>query len=100
MLETIFYPMFAAVIYSISQYLKKSEKQVPDNERFSINKLVATAIYGMFIGLVAYLTGVEVTEQYMLEQSAAYGFVAVMVQNGVSYIFRWASNKGFLTLDI
>lgn len=92
-LEMIFCSVVAAVMCSLIVYAKKREKNVELPEKFEKNKIYATILFGAFVGLVAWASGHEITEEYIIIQSGAYGYVAVAIRDGVTAASRWYNNR-------
>lgn len=60
--ETILISVFAAVIYSMSMYIKKNLKS--DNPQdFEVTKFLATVIVGAVVGVVMWQANVPITEE-------------------------------------
>ena len=80
----LLYPVFqaglGAAAYSLVWYSREvmdPSKETPEFEPF---KLLATVIIGAIIGALAVLSGVEMTQELVLEQIAVYGFLVYVVE--------------------
>ena len=73
-METLVWPVIAAMIYSLSFYLKKKK------EGYEFPKLIATGLMGLIIGVLAVAGGVtEITEQFIGVQLGFYvGAIALL----------------------
>lgn len=75
---------FAGFIYASVFYLKNRTR----GEEFDIAKYIATIIWGMVIGAILSYTGVEVTEEKIVEAFAQYFMLVVVTENIIKAIFK------------
>jgi hypothetical protein len=77
--ETVVIPVIAAVVYAVAGYLAQVSK--PDNtEPFVWQKFLATAVVGLVIGFIAWVTGVEVTMEMVGQQILLYAGLIALIQ--------------------
>jgi len=83
---TVLLSVFAAIVYSLSMYVKKAMKEKPD--KFDVSKFITTVIWGAIIGLVLSNSGVKITEQNVEAQFVAYAGLIALTENIVKFIIR------------
>ena len=79
-IATVVLSLVGAVVLSILTYLRKYHQS---GEEFDPVKLGVSAVYGLGVGVVLMLTGVAPTEENIVLQLAAYGGLAVALENVV-----------------
>lgn len=80
--ETVGYALIAAVVYSLSFYLKSGEE-------FKLPKLLATALTGVIIGCLAMVGNVDaITEQWVVTQLMNYAALTALIETWIKAIVR------------
>ena len=85
-ISSILLSVFAAVVYSLSMYVKKAMKEEP--QKFDVAKFLTTVIWGAIIGVVLTNSGVEITEQSVEAQFVAYAGLIAITENIVKFVLR------------
>lgn len=77
-IATVVLSIVGAVVLSILTYLRKYHQS---GEEFDPIKLGVSAAYGVGVGVIIMLTGIAPTEENISVQLAAYGGMAVALEN-------------------
>jgi len=89
--ETVLISVFAAIVYSLSMFVKKALKsENPDS--FDAVKFAVTVMWGALIGLYMAYSGIEITEQSVEAQFTAYAGLIALTENilkaGIRYFTK------------
>ena len=84
---TILISIFAAVVYSMSMYVKKCLN--PENpQSFDALKFLATVIVGAIVGAVMAISEIPITEESFEKQFMAYMGLVALVENLLKIAYR------------
>lgn len=85
--ETILISVFAAIVYSLSMFVKKALKSKnPDS--FDAVKFAVTILWGTIIGIYLSASGLEITEQSVEAQFTAYAGLIALTENAIKALIR------------
>lgn len=90
-MQDVVIAVVAAIIYSLSMYVKKALSDNP--ESFDWTKFLATAIWGAIVGLVMQSSGLPITEQSVEEKIAAYAGLIAITENILKIVWRAISRR-------
>jgi len=80
--ETVVISVVAAIIYSLSFYLKKQ------GQEFSWSKFISTGLTGLIVGLFALMTNSPVTETSVIMQLGVFSGVTAVIESLVKAVIR------------
>jgi RsiW-degrading membrane proteinase PrsW (M82 family) len=78
---TIAYSLAIAAVYALFFYLKNMTGNTPKD--FDVSMFCSTILVGGAVGIIGALTGYVITYEYAIAQIGAYGFVIVIVDQGI-----------------
>lgn len=78
---TVAYSLAIAAAYSLYFYLKNQTGATP--KEFDVSMFCATVLVGGAVGVIGALTGVVITYEYAIVQIGAYGFVIIIIDQGI-----------------
>lgn len=88
-LNVLYISVLSAVAYSMVVYVKKSSGNPTE---LDFTKMLSTILVGAAIGVLAYIRGIEVNEEYIFQQIALFAGVVVFVENALKTLYRGISS--------
>lgn len=101
MLETqvfmsVLMAMLSALVYGFVFFSKEFEKT--GEEQFSYEKMLATLVVSIFVGLIGYIVGVETSyENFVLVMTSYAGSIAI-IETIIKSIMNWHKRKTTITV--
>lgn len=89
----------AAVGYALVGFMKAwldhAEPRPNPLEFFDFTKIGATVIVSIVVGLIAFFTGVSVTEEFWIAQMGFYGWLTIILEKFLKAFLqeRWIGNS-------
>ena len=92
MIEEVSAAVVASMMYSITFFIKKREKD--NREQFDIRRMAATVVVGTGIGVGSALSGSQITEYATFEeQMAMYAGAVAVVESTLKIGYRYIKRK-------
>jgi|Deesub1362A_J573_1020465.scaffolds.fasta_scaffold00652_15 RsiW-degrading membrane proteinase PrsW (M82 family) len=85
--ETILTAVLAAIVYSMSMYIKKAIN-TEEPQDFDTVKFSSTVVVGAIVGAVMHMSGVPITEESFQNQFIAYAGLVALVENILKILKR------------
>lgn len=82
--------VLAAVAYALAAYFKNLSAS---GEKFDSAKFIRTVLIGFVVGIASKASGIEVTEENILELSAGYAGAVAVLENLVKLVYNVLKKK-------
>jgi len=89
-ISTIVISVVGAVVFSLLTYLRK---RAQTGEEFDVIKMGVTAVFGLLVGVIMLLTGMEPTEDNIVYALGLYGGLAIALENLVRGVLAGLTQK-------